>query len=610
MQQSSKDISKDEAVDRILAGEAVQSELQEGYWLQLDLPLPLLVVFHQPEARLELSSLVRGESSYLVVPDKPDALAPVQMYIDELIKTRASQYSSFLLLDIQFDASTRSDIQILHHHEKSHTTVNTLVEALKPLKALNNALSITPKEVQEIQSANAELLDQSGSIWIQVVLPRMFAHPQENESYPVLLRNFRDRFSKALRQALYTFLRVQTNYQITHPRTLGRTTVDDAFWQADRQLYEIEHSFRFLMLVSAINLNSAWDEFREGGYRSEPTFYYPILPIDPEERKHALYSIDIDAVYDPALAFLLRDKRKELDIQLDMLNERGSEDFLYSSIRLYKTIDEDLLQLARLILEEIPVRKVEPGSYSAHQFAERVEQEFDYFRQQKPEFQTKIHLGGAIPGLMVSRGELYIPDSLVLRKPRVEALIQHEVGTHVLTYYNGAQQPIQLLRLGLADYDELQEGLAVLTEYLIKGLDPLRMRLLAARVVVAYERMRHTPFQYTFALLTEQYGFHPHTAFSTVARIYQAGGFTKDLIYLRGFIQIWQHLQQGNSLEPLLMGKIALKHIDTIQALRERGILHPPAIKPRYWFDDDAQQQLNEFRNTTEITDIVKKIIS
>ena len=146
MQQSSKNISKDEIVDRILAGEAVQSELQEGYWLQLDLPLPLLVVFHQPEARLELSSLVRGESSYLVVPDKPNALAPVQMYIDELIKTRASQYSSFLLLDIQFDASTRSDIQILHHHDKSLATVNTLVEALKPLRALNNALSITRKK--------------------------------------------------------------------------------------------------------------------------------------------------------------------------------------------------------------------------------------------------------------------------------------------------------------------------------------------------------------------------------------------------------------------------------------------------------------------------------
>ncbi|MGB3587841.1 MAG: tyrosine/phenylalanine carboxypeptidase domain-containing protein [Tunicatimonas sp.] len=605
-----KDSNTAEIIEKVANNQPVQQELQKGYWIQLDLPLPLLIIFHQPEARLELNSLVRGESSYLIVPDKPDALVPVQGLLEEIIKLRAGQYGSFLLLDIHFDATTRSDLKISYYHQKSRTTVATLVEELTSLKVLNNALTITENQHASPQGSIDKLLDQHGGIWVQVSLPRMFAHPEQGESYPVLLRNFRDYFSNALRQALYTFLRVQTNYEITNPRTLGRTTVDDAFWQADQRLYELESSFRFLMLVSATNLRSAWEEFQAGDYKKAPTFYYPILPIDPEERKQALYSIDIDAVHDPALAFILRDKRKELDIQLDMLNERGSENFLYSSIRLYKTIDEELLQLAQLLLEEIPVQKVDAGTHSAEQFAKRVEKEFAYYREQDPKFNTKVHLGGTIPGLMVSHGELYIPNSIMLRQSRVEALIQHEVGTHVLTYYNGSQQPIRLMRLGLADYDELQEGLAVLTEYIIGGLDPLRMRLLAARVVVAYERMRHTSFCDAFALLTEQYGFRARTAFGTVARIYQAGGFTKDLIYLRGFIRVWQHLQQGNSLEPLLMGKIAAKHIGTIQALRERGILQPPAIKPRYWFDNDAQQQLSEFRNTTEITDIVKKIVN
>jgi uncharacterized protein (TIGR02421 family) len=609
MQQSEPNTIEDEVLDRIIAGETVQSELQEDYWLQLDLPLPLLIVFHQPQARLELNSLVRGESSYLIIPDKPGALNAVKPYVDELITSRASEYGSFLLLEIQFDASTRSDIRISYYHEKSHATVDALFEALLPIKALNNAVTITKREVRRLRATNTKSLNKSGSIWIQLMLPRMFAHPEQNEAYPVLLRDFRDHFSRALRQALYTFLRVQTNYKITHPRTLGRTTVDEAFWKADRQLYEIELSFPFLMLVSALNLNSAWREFREGNYQKMPAFYYPILPIDPEERKHALYGVDIDEVHDPTLAFLLRDKRKELDIQLDMLQERGTEDFLYSSLRLYKTIDEKLLSLANLLLKEVPVRKVKAGKITARQFASRVEEEFDYFRKQDASFQTKIHVGSRIPGLMVSRGELYIPGNLRLRESRIEALVQHEVGTHILTYYNGAQQPLQLLRLGLADYDELQEGLAVLTEYLIGGLDPLRMRLLAARVVVAYERMKHTPFKDAFALLTEQHSFQARTAFNTVARIYQAGGFTKDLIYLRGFIRIWQHLQQGGSLEPLLMGKIAEKHIDIVQALRERRILQPPAIHPRYWFDDTVQQRLNEFRNTTKVEEIVQRIV-
>ncbi|MEQ9441595.1 MAG: DUF1704 domain-containing protein [Cyclobacteriaceae bacterium] len=608
MQQTEESTEDQKILTAIAEEQPVQQALGQDYWLQLDLPIPMLIVFHQPKAPLEVSSLVRGESSYLIVPDAPDAMIPVQPYIAELMKERAGQYGSFLWLDIQFNESSSTDLQISYFQEKSQATVNALKEAFAPLKTLYNPLTISSHEVTKPTLPNLKLLKQTGSIWIQVLLPRMFARPQQAESYPVLLRNFRDRFSEALRQASYTFLRVQTTYEVTHPRTLGRTTVDDAFWEADRQLYEIERSFEFLMLVSAINVDSAWKKFKEGGYQKMPTFYYPILPVDPEERKHALYQVRIDDVHDPTLAFLLRDKRRELDKQLDMLRERGTEDFLYSSLRLYKSIDEKLLSLANLLLKEIPVRKTQKGTFSARQFASRVEEEFAYFQQQNPDFKSKIHLKSSIPGLMVSRGELYVPAKMHLRENRVNALIQHEVGTHVLTYYNGSQQPIQLLRLGLADYDELQEGLAVLSEYLTGGMDPLRMRLLAARVVVAYERMNHTPFRDTFALLTEKHKFHPRTAFNTVARIYQSGGFTKDLIYLRGFFKVLQHLRQGGSLEPLLMGKIAVKHIEVIQALRERGILQPPAIWPRYWFDDAAQQRLAGLREKSKIIDIVSEI--
>ena len=69
------------------------------------------------------------------------------------------------------------------------------------------------------------------------------------------------------------------------------------------------------------------------------------------------------------------------------------------------------------------------------------------------------------------------------------ALMQHEIGTHVLTYYNGKQQPLKLLSIGLTDYDTLQEGLAVLSEYFVGGLTGNRMRTLAGRVVAASARM-------------------------------------------------------------------------------------------------------------------------
>ncbi len=86
-------------------------------------------------------------------------------------------------------------------------------------------------------------------------------------------------------------------------------------------------------------------------------------------------------------------------------------------------------------------------------------------------------------GLMVSGDQLLIGGRTRIPRRRVEALLQHEIGTHLITRYNGHHQPFRQLEVGLAGYDGFQEGLAVLAEYLVGGLSRFRMRVLAARVV-------------------------------------------------------------------------------------------------------------------------------
>ena len=80
---------------------------------------------------------------------------------------------------------------------------------------------------------------------------------------------------------------------------------------------------------------------------------------------------------------------------------------------------------------------------------------------------------------MVSNGNLLIGRKAKIPASRVDALVQHEVGTHLLTYFNGRAQPFQMLYTGLAGYEEMQEGIAVLSEYLVDGLSVPRLRLLA-----------------------------------------------------------------------------------------------------------------------------------
>jgi uncharacterized protein (TIGR02421 family) len=200
-------------------------------------------------------------------------------------------------------------------------------------------------------------------------------------------------------------------------------------------------------------------------------------------------------------------------------------------------------------------------------------------------------------GLMVSSGKLLIGRELSLWPDRVEALIQHEVGTHVLTFVNGAAQPFLQLSRGFADYDELQEGLGVLAEYLVEGLNGPRMRLLAARVVAVHCLMEGGTFVDTFRRLHQDHGFGAYTAFGIVARVYEGGGFTRDMIYLRGLVGLVEYLRDGGELQPLYVGKIAARHLEVMQEFRERGVLRPTPLMPRFLDRPSVQQRLQDLRD-------------
>ena len=154
-------------------------------------------------------------------------------------------------------------------------------------------------------------------------------------------------------------------------------------------------------------------------------------------------------------------------------------------------------------------------------------------------------------------------------------MVQHEVGTHVLTFINGRAQPFRLLCAGLAGYDELQEGLAVLSEYLVGGLSAARLRLLAARVIAVKCMTDGADFIETFNTLCNDHGFTRRTAFGITARVHRSGGLTKDATYLRGLVSVLRYLRGGGGIEPLLVGKIGMDDLSVMEELLRRKILRP-----------------------------------
>ncbi|NIP95833.1 MAG: DUF1704 domain-containing protein, partial [Akkermansiaceae bacterium] len=377
-------------------------------------------------------------------------------------------------------------------------------------------------------------LDELNAHCLGLEVQPVFRNLQTGEFFPLVWRTLHRDLSHALRRTFFAFTQGQTTHRPPHYHALGRRAVTKAVWEIDGKLAGISDSFDFLLQVSPINTEEGWRWFKAHRFEKAPVFHYRPLPIDPPSLKGQLYRIDLDRIEDPSLGALFRDKRAELDRQLTMLLDRDTRNFFYGSLQLYGPVDERTRTMAEGVLGRLPGEvqdELLTGEVAAEEFAQRARAELDRYRAVLPEDGCEVIVTGEVAGLMVSKGCLLVSPGIRVPADRVEALIEHEVGTHILTWQNARQQRFRLLASGLADYDELQEGLAVLAEYLCGGLTAERMRLLAGRVVACHHLQEGATFIETYRRLVNEHNFERRTAYRITTRVYRGGGLMKDAVY-------------------------------------------------------------------------------
>jgi len=380
-------------------------------------------------------------------------------------------------------------------------------------------------------------------------------------------------------------------------------------WEVDRRLAEVADAFDFLLQVTPVNAEAAWREFRRGLFHVAPRFVYRPLPTDVGSLKRRLFDVPIERIEDPTLAHLFHQLQDELGRKITLMRDIGTHRFLLGSRALFGGVPSSLLTLAHQLLDAIPPHARDGGrrQLDAEQFADAARRNVAEYRQQYPKFDAQVTVRDDIyTGLLVSQGRLLIGRRTRVPTGRVEALLQHEVGTHLLTYFNGRAQPLRQLHVGLAGYDALQEGLAVLAEYLVGGLSRQRMRLLAARVVAANQLILGATFVDTFRLLHFDHGFQQRNAYTITMRAYRGGGLTKDVVYLQGLVEVLDYLRGGGELEPLLVGKIAVDHVPLVRELQHRRILRPAPLRPSYLERPDAQQRLERVRAGVTVAQLIE----
>lgn len=186
-------------------------------------------------------------------------------------------------------------------------------------------------------------------------------------------------------------------------------------------------------------------------------------------------------------------------------------------------------------------------------------------------WQVKISQVALVVNVNYQDETIYIPAGREMSKVAVEALIEHEIGIHLVRYYNGLQSQLLLLSVGLNGYLKGEEGLASYRQFSIdKGNLPGVINYLG--VVLASGLYRNQPwnFRQIFDFIKEYLSFlgfseeyTKREAWLRALRTFRGsagklptGVFTRDLIYFEGYLEIKDlYTKQSSEIERLLVGK-------------------------------------------------------
>ncbi|MFH0770939.1 MAG: tyrosine/phenylalanine carboxypeptidase domain-containing protein [Candidatus Peregrinibacteria bacterium] len=349
---------------------------------------------------------------------------------------------------------------------------------------------------------------------------------------------------------------------------------------ADRLLARIDDDLSSLRWLKPENLLGELEHLRSD--RSyHPHFLYPPFdsPLEEAESRLSLRVTD----HSP-LGVLLEKKRLELLRRIVLLRARGDAvRFTRASEELFGAPTSALIRTAEAALAGMRADGVNTEKPIALADAVTLlRAALDRYSLRDWEVVVRPKM---VSDCAAGKNTVFLREGASFTRTRMEALIAHEIETHVLTVENGRHQPFLLLQRGCAAYLETQEGLAVYNQnrVLLPGHEK---RFGPARSVVGIAFGLTHSFAETRTYLEEVLRYSPEKALTKAIDIKRGlsdtslpGGFTKGLVYLRGQQMIEQFVSGGGDLRRLYIGKVSLDDLDLIEQIP--GLL-PPLLLPAY----------------------------
>lgn len=311
-------------------------------------------------------------------------------------------------------------------------------------------------------------------------------------------------------------------------------------------------------------------------------------------------------------SIMLRMCREYQDV-LDLLMVRGKPEFSVLSQELYGSAGDAFYVNAPRLKDLVPIvsqalmnikdktqNELDEKRYDSQQAAEILNQRLSvYFKQHKSRKKAQrwvIISDGIIADAAAGAETIKIRKDVLFSERDLRILEVHEGWVHMGTTLNGMHQPIcTFLGKGPPSAIANQEGLAIIMELFHFVSSPMRIKKLTDRVTGIAMAEEGADFLQVFNFFLEQ-AYTPEESYKSSVRIFRGslpnlGPFSKDLVYTKGFILIYNYLrlavEQGlvDRIDLLFVGKTSLEDQRLLAHLFEEGLLVKPYHMPHQFRD-------------------------
>jgi len=411
-------------------------------------------------------------------------------------------------------------------------------------------------------------------------IKKIYIDSVKYEPFPLVISALKEGLRQAILNNVALFSRRVSIKQRFRRRDLLPSIFEPVVLDVDQKLYALGKKIDTLYYINPLNLSQEKKRFFARKFKYNPVFKYRQLKIDPFLFREKLYRLPVEKIKDISIQNLYQRVIDNFAAKIDLLTTRGTNAFLYNSLRYYGEPNQSDINNARFILYAPDLEIQDEEKIGTEGILQAFESAFREYEDMECnlELSSRIIAGATVSN---ARRTILINKDIVLNRTELNALVHHELGVHMVTTANAVLQPLYVFKLGLPGNTQTQEGLAIMSEYLSGNITTKRLKTLGLRVLAVDMMIRGYDFSHTFQRLVEENSLDPEMVYPVVARVFRGGGFTKDFLYLRGLKDALYYFNNNMNLRSIFIGKTSFEFLNVIEEFIARNLILPPKYIPK-----------------------------